>query len=141
MVGTFTAHLGAFRDKTKVQMQAVLSDSVQDVVREAQMPVAQGGRMPVDTGTLRNSLLSELNGSQVAEGPDSYVIVAEMMEPGDVARFGWGGAAAAYALRQHEGFEGEDALGRTYNQAGRHWIDGAAAGWQQIVAANVDKLK
>lgn len=141
MASTFTAQLGAFRDKTKAQMKAVLSESVQDVISIAQTPVAQGGRMPVDTGTLRNSLLSELNGAQLGEGPMSYTIVAETMEPGDIARFGWGGAASAYAMRQHEGFVGEDSLGRSYNQPGKHWIDGAAAQWPAIVAANVGRLK
>ena len=33
---TFTAQLGAFRDKTVEQMRAVLSASVQDVLDEAQ---------------------------------------------------------------------------------------------------------
>ncbi len=138
MASTFTAQLGAFRDKTKAQMQAVLTESVQDVVREAQLSDDDGGRMPVDTGDLRSSLVSELNGSQVAQGENSYTIVAEMMEPGDTARFGW---TAAYAMRQHFGFVGEDSLGRSYNQSGKFWIDGAAAQWQDIVAANVGKVK
>lgn len=138
MAGTFTAQLGAFRDKTKAQMKAVLTESVQDVVAEAQTPVAQGGRMPVDTGFLRNSLVSELNGAQVAQGAGSYALAAEGMEPGDVARFGW---TAEYALRMENGFVGEDSLGRTYNQPGRHFVEGAAAQWPAIVAANVGKLK
>lgn len=138
MAKTFTASLGAFRDKTKAQMQAVLSTSVQDVIEEAQKPVAQGGRMPVDTGYLRNSLVSELNGTLNGHGADSYTLTAQSMDPGDVARFGW---TAKYARRQHEGFVGEDSLGRTYNQSGKHWIDGAAAQWQQIVDKNVGKLK
>lgn len=138
MASTFTADLAAFRDKTKEQMQAVLSASVQDVLEEAQKPVAQGGRMPVDTGFLRNSLVSELNGSQIGTGAASYTLAAAGMAPGDIARFGW---TAAYAMRMELGFVGEDSLGRTYNQAGRHFVEGAAAQWQQIVASNIGKLK
>ena len=96
MTTTFTAQMNAFRDKTKAQMKAVLSESVQDVIAAAQLPEAQGGRMPVRDGNLRNSLVSELNGSQLGEGEGSYALVAANIEPGDVARFGW---TAAYARR------------------------------------------
>lgn len=138
MAQTFTAQMNAFRDKTKAQMRAVLSASVQDVVSAAQLPVAQGGRMPVDTGFLRNSLVSELNGAQVAQGAGSYTLAAASMEPGDVARFGW---TAEYALRIENGFVGQDALGRNFNQQGRHFVEGASAQWPAIVTANVGKLK
>ena len=138
MATTFTASLAQFRDKTKAQMQAVLSASVQDVLEEAQKPVAQGGRMPVDTGFLRNSLVCELNGSQIGTGATSYTLAAAGMEPGDIARFGW---TAAYALRMELGFVGEDSLGRTFNQQGRHFVEGAAAQWPQIVAKNIGRLK
>ena len=138
MAQTFTAALNTFRDKTKAQMQAVLSASVQDVMNEAQKPVAQGGRLPVDTGYLRNSLVSELNGSQVGTGAGSYTLAAAAMEPGDVARFGW---TAAYALRMENGFVGQDSLGRTYNQSGRHFVEAAALQWERIVQENVARLK
>lgn len=138
MATTFTASLAQFRDKTKAQMQAVLSASVQDVLDEAQKPVAQGGRMPVDTGFLRNSLVSELNGSEVARGVNSVLLTTTAMRPGDVARFGW---TAAYAMRLHEGFVGEDSLLREYDQGGMFWIDHAAAQWPAIVAANIARLK
>lgn len=138
MSKTFAADLAAFRDKTKAQMQAVLSASVQDVLEEAQKPVAQGGRMPVDTGFLRNSLVCELNGSQIGTGATSYTLAAAGMEPGDIARFGW---TAAYSLRVELGFVGEDSLGRTFNQQGRHFVEGAAAQWPQIVAKNIGRLK
>ncbi len=138
MAKSFTLQMQAFRDKTREQMQAVLSASVQEVIEEAQTPAAQGGRMPVDTGFLRNSLVSELNGSQVAQGPESYVLAAASIEPGDVARFGW---TAEYALRMELGFVGEDSKGRTFNQQGRHFAESAAAQWPAIVERNIGKLK
>lgn len=138
MAKSFTLQMQAFRDKTREQMRAVLSASVQDVLEEAQKPVAQGGRMPVDTGFLRNSLVCELNGSQIGTGPESYTLAAAGMEPGDVARFGW---TAAYALRMELGFVGEDSAGRTFNQQGKFFVEGAAAQWPQIVARNVQRLK
>lgn len=138
MSKSFTVQMQVFRDKTKAQMRATLGASVQDLLEIAQTPVAQGGRLPVDTGHLRNSLVSELNGAQVAQGSESYSLVAASMEVGDVARFGW---TAAHALRQHEGFVGQDSKGRSYNQGGKHWVDGAAAQWPAIVARNAARLK
>lgn len=138
MAKTFAAQLEAFRDKSVAQIEAVLSASVQDVVEEAQRPKAQGGRMPVDTAFLRNSLVSELNGAQMGQGAESYALTAEAMGIGDIARFAW---TAAYAKRLHFGFVGEDSMGRTYNQQGNYWIDGAAAEWQQTVSKNVERLK
>lgn len=138
MAGSFTVQMQAFRDKTKEQMRAVLQASVQDVIEEAQKPIAQGGRMPVDTGVLRNSLVSELNGAQVAQGAAGYTLAAAQIEPGDVARFGW---TAAHAMRQEYGFIGEDSKGRSFNQAGKHFVEGAAAQWPAIVEKNIARLK
>jgi hypothetical protein len=138
MTKTFTVQIEAFRDKTKAQMKAVLSESVQDTITMAQLPVAQGGRMPVQTGNLRNSLVSELNGAALGEGEGSYALVADGMEPGDTARFSW---TAAYAMRQEHGFVGEDSLGRKYNQVGKHFVEGAAEAWSKTVENNVRRLK
>lgn len=146
---SFAASIASFRDLTKTQMQAVLSESIQDVMDEAQTPVANGGRMPVDDGHLINSVVTELNGTQIgttalaedlsgsASGANIALLVAGI-EPGDTARIGW---AAAHAMRQHEGFVGEDSLGRTYNQQGKHWVDGAAANWPAHIEKNAKRLK
>lgn len=146
---SFTAQLEAIRDKTVEQAQAVMSESIQDAMDIMQTPVPNGGRMPVDDGHLINSVITELNGSQIgraAEGEDqggansaaNIALLVAQMEPGDTARIGW---SAAHAMRQHEGFVGEDELGRSYNQEGKFWIDGAAAQWQQIVERNIGRLK
>lgn len=134
----FAAQIAELAEKSIEQQRAVISASIQDVIEAAQLPVAQGGRMPVDTGALRNSLVSELNGSEVARGAESYTLVAAQIEPGDTARFGW---TAEYSLRVEYGFVGEDSLGRTYNQQGKFFVEGAAAQWQGIVAKNAGRLK
>ena len=146
---SFAAQLQDIAGKTTAQIQAVLSESIQDVMDIAQTPVANGGRMPVDDGHLINSVVTELNGSQIGQASDAadtsgasssanIALLVTQMQPGDIARIGW---AAAHAMRQHEGFVGEDSLGRTFNQEGKHWVDGAAAQWEQIVARNVERLK
>lgn len=146
---SFSASIAAFAEKTKAQMAAVLSESIQDVMDIAQTPVANGGRMPVQDGHLINSVVTELNGSRIgsaattasksgANSTANIALLVAQIRPGDVARIGW---TAAHALRQHEGFVGEDSLGREYDQGGKFWVDGAAAQWQAIVARNVARLK
>ena len=54
--------------KTEKRIDAVLKDATQSVVAVAQQTKAKGGRMPVDTGNLRNSLQSSIAGGASGEG-------------------------------------------------------------------------
>lgn len=128
-MNTFGAQLDEWVRETEARMLAVLRASVQDVIEEAQLPIAKGGHMPVDTGFLRSSLQSSLNGSTALTGPDSYVLVAGQMKLGDVASFGW---TAAYAIYVHYGARG---------RPGRMWAELAAQKWPAIVEANTMKAK
>lgn len=132
------ANLDDWAANVTERLTAVVQGSTDRVIAVAQTPVAKGGRMPVDTGFLRNSLVSSINGQGGLEGASSYALVAGQMEAGDVATFGW---TAAYARRLNNGFTGTDAAGRTFNQSGRHWVEGAAAQWQAIVTAETEKAK
>lgn len=132
------SNLDAWARATKARMDAVVRGSAQEVARIAQTPEAKGGRMVVDTGFLRNSFQSSLNGSTALTGPESYVMVAARMEAGDVAEFGW---SAVYGRRVNYGFVGTDSKGRTYNQQGKHFLEGATMQWPSIVAAEVAKAK
>lgn len=123
------ANLDQWVTKTKRRADAVVKASAQDVVEIAQTPKAKGGRMPVDTGFLRNSLMSSIAGGGQAAGAASYVMIAASMKAGDVASFGW---TADYA-----GFVNDGVRGR----AGAHFLEGAADQWPQIVRANVAKAK
>lgn len=108
-------------------MQAVLRQSADDVVSYSQTPAAKGGPMPVDTGFLRNSLVTEVNGAQIAQGEDSYTLAIAQLQPGDLLRVGW---TAEYARM------------RNYNPVnGGPFRDAAAARWQEFVDANVRKVR
>lgn len=134
---SFSASVRAFTGKTKSQMRDVFVESVQDVVELAQTPKAKGGRMPVDTGNLRNSLASGLNGSFGNTGAESYAVTLTGLELGDVAQFAW---TAPYARRMELGFSGTDSLGRTYEQAGNFFVGSAVAKWDQIVTKWAGKI-
>lgn len=125
-MGTFTADLSRFADLTEDKLRRVMQASIQDVLTIAQTTVAQGGSMPVDTGFLRNSLVSELDGSEVARGGDSFVLTIAQMQIGQTSRFAW---TAVYARARH--YKGPD-----FGQGGGMWRDKAAQQWQAIVERN-----
>jgi Bacteriophage HK97-gp10, putative tail-component len=128
-VGTFTAQIKAFADRSKEKIEAVVKQSAQEVFSIAQTPIGQGGRMPVDTGFLRNSLAAELNGATVGGGADAYVLAVAGMELGDVIFAGW---TANYARFQEYG---------TSAMAGNFYMLGAAQQWQAIVARNAEAIR
>lgn len=115
----------------------VLRESIDETVNTMQTPKAEGGRMPVDTGFLRSTGLSSLNGWP--SGPDDKPADAALnsynwdgesvtttladMKQGDTFYFGW---TAVYALKQE-----------VYNG----FLDTAAQNWQAVVDANVRKLR
>lgn len=135
---TFEGRLGQFADLAIEDIMAVVKQSVQDVMSDAQQPKARGGRMPVDTGYLRNSLVSALNGTTSITGPASYGLVIARMEAGDIFESGW---LAEYAMRIEFGFKGTDAKGRRYNQAPAFFLRGAAQKWPRFVRANAMRFK
>lgn len=142
---SFTASIAAWSEKAKEQMREIALESVQDVVEDATRNV------PVDHGFLRNSLVSEINGSgqfpatkpasDTDSGTDNSGAVALSIagaEIGDALQFAW---TAVYARRVNSGFVGKDSLGRSYNQKARLFLEGATARWQEFVNANAAKVK
>ena len=132
MSGTFIAQLQAFATKTQKKIEFVVKESAQEVFSIAQTSKAQGGRMPVDTGSLRGSLMMELNGSSAGVGADSFILAIAGMELGDTIFGGWGGPAAAYAWFQEYG---------TSKMAGNFYMLNAAQQWQAIVARNAELVR
>jgi len=125
----FIANVDAFTKVAADKMLRVAKQSIQDTIRDAQVTVAQGGDMPVDTGFLRNSLVTELNGSQVGEGANSYTLGLSSLELGDVFSVAW---TAEYAIARHY------MVG--VGQGGGLWRDKAAQKWQITVAKNVSRV-
>lgn len=126
----FVADVSKFADKTADQMLKVAQQSIQDTVRIAQRTVADGGDMPVDTGFLRNSLVTELRGAQVAEGGDSYVLGLSALQLGDPFQVAW---TAEYAIPRHY------MVG--VGQGGGLWRDKAAQQWSRLVAQNAARVR
>jgi hypothetical protein len=126
----FVADVSAFADKTADQMLRVAKQSIQDTIRIAQRTVADGGDMPVDTGFLRNRLVTELRGAQVAEGADSYILGLSSLQLGDPFQVAW---TAEYAIPRHY------MVG--VGQGGGLWRDKAAQQWSRLVAQNAARVR
>jgi hypothetical protein len=130
-MGQFTASIRNWRDKTDETLRKIAATAIQDVMADAQTPVAQGGNMPVLTSNLRNTLASSVNGAELAVGPDSYGLAVANMQLGDTLRFAW---TAEYAAIRH--YKPED-----FGQGGGMWRDKAAQRWQQYVDNAANRFK
>ena len=123
------AQLDQWTKKPERRIDAVLKDATQTVISVAQTPKSKGGRLPVDTGNLRNSLQSSIAGGASGEGESSHILVAPLMEGGDVATFTW---TAEYAAAVNNGNRG---------RPGAHFVEGAVDQWPAIVRASIAKAK
>jgi len=126
------ATLDQWTKKTQKRIDAVLKDATQSVVAVAQVPRDKGGRMPVITGNLRNSLQSSIAGGASGEGAESHIMVAASMKGGDLATFTWGNSEFPYARPVNNGRNG---------RPGAHFVEGAVDQWPAIVRASIRKAK
>jgi hypothetical protein len=141
---SFTAEADAWVRETEERMLAVFRHSVQLLDREMLATIGEGGNMPIDTGFLRASRMASTEGPAIMR-EDAVPVPGRAYPPNDgqivtlltnlkIGQSVWLTFVAAYARRQEYGFNGQDALGRTYKQAGRGFVRLAAQSWAAIVA-------
>ena len=135
---TFTAAIEAIKERTAEKMAALVRQSSQDVIADAQTPVAAGGRMPVDTGFLRNSLVTSLNGGGGVGGGDSYVATIADAKPGDIIEARW---TAEYAAAVEYGHAAPNDAGGPLIVQPKYYARGAVEKWPQIVEENARALE
>jgi hypothetical protein len=120
--GRFAASVAGFGARATQRATAILRESAQRLIEEAQTPTAKGGKMRVDTGFLRASGQASLTGlpygpSDKSEAPGQfdYTFVLAQAQLGGTIWFGW---TANYAIYRefHDGF-----------------MRSAAQNWQSIV--------
>ncbi|MBP2508102.1 hypothetical protein J2855_001737 [Agrobacterium tumefaciens] len=139
---SFGSSIAAWAEKVEGATESVFKESVQEVVEEMQTPTSQGGRMRVDTGFLRASLLASstamptINRASVPTEGQTYSASFAQIEAviagsslGDTLYFGY---TAAYAGYREYGANGQppDAFVRM-----------AAQNWKQIVDRNTARAK
>jgi hypothetical protein len=147
MTKTFAAQVAEFKGRTLKKMRYVAVNAIQDVMEAAQTPQPGvertggtfiEGRIPVVSSELINSLTSGKGASGGTKGELSYTTAIAGLEIGDRLTFAW---TAPYALRIEAGFRGTDALGRSYNQPGRHFVGKNAERFSEFVAARVREVQ
>lgn len=90
------ASLDQWALKSANRMEAVAKQAIQDMTDDIQRPRAKGGRMPVDTGFLRNSAGAALNSSPDTGNLSSLEGALIRMQIGDTYTFGWGANYARF---------------------------------------------
>lgn len=137
MKGQFSKQINDWALATPARIQAVWRRSVEIFAEELNKTVLNGGVLPHRTGNLHRSLVARVNKvielgkpDQAFGGEDVGVAIATALT-GDEIFLGW---QAVYARRQNYGFVGEDSLGRSYNQEGKHFVERATKLWARCVA-------
>ena len=144
-MSSFAAEVGAWVEKYEGAAEAIFKESVQELVSIAQTPRAAGGRMRVDTGFLRASLLAstsqmpEINpaakpptsasANSVPYNAGQIEAVILGLNLGDTIHLGY---TAAYAIHREYGAN---------DQPGDDWVRTAAQRWDAIVAAKEAELR
>lgn len=89
------------------------------IMQAQQRPRGAGGRMPVVTGELQDSLVVDAGGTLLI-GRDAYRQLINLPAFEGGIMWGW---TAPYADRINYGFTGIDSMGRYYDQKGVHFIE------------------
>ena len=96
-MATYTlGNLDQWALKSAGRMEAVAKQAIQDMTDDIQRPRASGGRMPVDTGFLRNSAGASLGGNPETGNLNSLEGSLIRMQLGDAYTFGWGANYARF---------------------------------------------
>lgn len=90
------ASLDQWALKSVNRMEAVAKQAIQDMTDDIQRPRVKDGRMPVDTGFLRNSAGAALNSSPDTGNLSSLEGALIRMQIGDTYTFGWGANYARF---------------------------------------------
>lgn len=137
MATKFGDQVKAFAEKAKQRQLAIFRESAQALMEEANTQEGEGGKMPVDTGFLRNSSAASVDGMPSDTAGDSSLVFSDL----ELGQTVWAGWTAVYAMRMEHGFYGEDSLGRTYAQAGKGFARAAAQNWTFIVERATQAVK
>lgn len=135
-MANFADQVKGFAEKAKARQLAIFRKSAEQVMERANVPKAQGGRMPVDTSALRNSTVAGIGGPEAATQPPALVFAT--MQVGQTVTAGW---SVAYARRMEYGFFGTDSLGREYAQQGNGFLRAQTQNWAFIVDEVTQQIK
>ena len=140
MTKTFSAAMTEWNEKAKRNLMLVMRQATQYMVRDLLQDVGKGaGQTPILTGNLRRSLLASTSAMPSVRKDADFKASNNAQIALTIAQWVKGeplylGFQAAYAMRLNYGFVGVDKLGRSYNQAGRYFVESKVKKWPEYVA-------
>ncbi len=141
-MGAFADQLTEWGKQTEARMEAIYRRSVKLLADEMATTKPQGGRVPFESGNLARSLVASTQGMpKTSTTPTAGATVGVVIATLKLNQPIWLGYQAIYARRQNYGFVGADVLGRVFNQAGSHFLEGAIDAWPQIVAQAAKEIQ
>jgi hypothetical protein len=127
-MGTFGVELGRNIVRAKKASHEVIALSLQQTVTLAQLPIYQGGRMPILTGFLRSSIRIQLMRSGATfQGLGAQYPAMRAMTNGEPVRIQW---MARYASFQEKGWKGN---------AGKHFVTNALNQFPRYLRINTER--
>ncbi len=143
---SFAAQVSEWVKQEKEREAAVLRTAAQMVANDVRIAREAGGRMPVDTGNLKNSLMASTTAMPTVdqgekEYPDNTGEIELIIADLSIGETLFLGFQAAYGPRMEYGFVGADSLGRIYNQQGFGFVAAAAQDWPQTVKRAEEKVR
>lgn len=142
----FTTVISNFVADTEKKGLAIIKTAIKATIKDAQTPVAKGGKMRVDTGFLRSSGIAQIG--QIPSGPT----VGRDRRPGEV------GTLSEYGLKEDSPGQNVDLAiinlkaGETfyfgwtaryakYREAKDGFLESAVQKWQSFIDTAVGRLK
>lgn len=127
---SFSEAIGKWASETPERIDATYARAVELMGEEMSRTTAEGGRVPIDTGNLANSLLADVSAMpKISDGTfrdgNNVGLVAATIKASDFVYIGY---QARYAFYQN-------------NNTGHHFVEGAVDEWPNIVNQAVLEVK
>jgi hypothetical protein len=136
---SFAASVSAWCQEVEGAAEATLQLAAQMVYNQVRTNYNEGGRLPIDTGNLRRSIIADGASMPAVETdkkqfPDRSATSLEILGTMELGTVSYIAVTAAYGARMNYGFVGVDSLGRSYNQQGFGFLDAEEQAWPQTVS-------
>lgn len=141
MPQSLESQLKTWGERAQERAEAVIKQAIQDVVEDAEVPRAVGGRMRVDTGFLRNSIVAAIGKLPVgpSEGPRKTAAGVEWRDP-----IGEGSSSVMSVLAQWRFdqplYVGWSANYAEYREQYDGFMQGAVQRWPEFINSAIRRM-
>lgn len=137
---SFKAEVDAWIAETEQRLVTVGRSAIGDLVNEAQTSVGKGGKMPVDTGFLRASGLSNLNSLPAGPSQKQLTTPLSYPSPDDYTTQGKVAVDLARMTLNDTFYFGWTAQYASKIEVRYGFVEGAVQNWQSHVTKRAEEL-